>query len=100
MEYTEQQKQEFKTEFAARRRKQLLVTVPFIILLILFATINEGTGLVLGSIPISVFAPIFIIAVIVLLIFSIKNWRCPACHKYLGKAFNPRYCSKCGVGLR
>ena len=100
MEYTEQQRQEFKNEFAARRRKQLIATIPFVILIILFATINENTGLVLGSIPISIFIPIFIIVVIGLLVFSIKNWRCPACNKYLGKAFNPSFCSKCGVGLR
>ncbi|MFX0199891.1 MAG: hypothetical protein ACFFCW_27525 [Candidatus Hodarchaeota archaeon] len=100
MEYTEEQKQEFKSQFAARRRRQLIATLPFIILIILFATINESTGLVLGSIPISIFLPIFFIAIIGLLVFSIKNWRCPACNKYLGKAFNPSFCSKCGVALR
>jgi hypothetical protein len=100
MDYTEQQKQEFKNIFAARRRRQLIVTIPFIILIILFATLNENTGLVLGSIPISVFVPIFIVAVIGVVIFSVKNWRCPGCDKYLGKAFNPSFCSKCGVALR
>ena len=100
MEYTEQQKQEFKTQFANRRRKQLMVSVPLIILVVLFATVNEKTGLVLGTIPISIFTPIFVVAVVGALIFSFKNWRCPACKRYLGKAFNPSFCSKCGVGLR
>ena len=100
MEYTEQQKQEFKKQFADRRRMQLMVSGPLIILIILFATVNENTGLVLGIIPISIFTPILIVAVVGAIIFSLKNWRCPACNKYLGKAFNPRFCSKCGVGLR
>ena len=100
MEYTEQQKQDFKKQFADRRRMQLMVSGPLIILIILFATVNENTGLVLGIIPISIFTPILIVAVVGAIIFSLKNWRCPACNKYLGKAFNPRFCSKCGVGLR
>jgi hypothetical protein len=100
MEHTEEQKREFKIQFATRRRRQLIATVPFIILIILFATINESTGLALGVIPISIFYSIFFIAIIGLLIFSFKNWRCPACNKYLGKAFNPSFCSKCGVGLK
>jgi hypothetical protein len=100
MEYTEEQKKEFKTQFAARRRRQLMVTVPFIIFIFLFAAINEGTGKVLGLIPVSVFFPVFFIAIIGLLVFSFKNWRCPACNKYLGKAYNPSFCSKCGAGLR
>ena len=100
MEYGEQQQHEFKSEFAARRRRQLMVAGPLIILTVLFVTANESTGLVLGSIPISVLLPVFIVAVIGAVVFSLKNWRCPACNKYLGKAFNPSFCPKCGVGLR
>jgi hypothetical protein len=100
MEYNEHQKQEFKNQYAVRWRRQLIVAIPLIIVLIAFATANEGTGLVFGAIPIKIFAPIFIIAIIGALIFSFKNWRCPACDKYLGKAFNPKFCSKCGAALR
>jgi len=31
---------------------------------------------------------------------SIWNWRCPTCRRYLGKAFNPRFCQSCGAHLR
>jgi hypothetical protein len=34
------------------------------------------------------------------LIFSFRNWRCPACDKYLGKAIGPRFYAKCGVALQ
>ena len=100
MEYTDQQKQEIKYQFAAKRRRQLMVAGPLIIMIILLATVNESTGLVLGSIPVSFFTPVFILAVLGALAFSLKNWRCPACNKYLGKAFNPSFCSKCGVRLQ
>jgi len=33
-------------------------------------------------------------------VFSLYNWRCPACNKYLGKQRSPKYCSKCGVALQ
>lgn len=28
-----------------------------------------------------------------------RNWRCPACDEYLGRAFNPRHCRQCGMEL-
>jgi hypothetical protein len=34
------------------------------------------------------------------LVFSITNWRCPACNVYLGKRANPGACPKCGARLR
>ena len=34
------------------------------------------------------------------ILFSLWNWRCPSCGKYLGRATNPSFCPKCGVKLR
>ena len=73
---------------------------PLIALAILLGAMDETTESLLGAIPDWVFVLIFIVAFIGLLIFSLTNWRCPACNKYLGKALNPRICSKCGVALR
>jgi hypothetical protein len=36
--------------------------------------------------------------IISVLVFSFLNWRCPS-NKYLGKAINPKFCSKCGAQL-
>ena len=33
-------------------------------------------------------------------LFSLANWRCPACHRFLGRYGNPRFCSKCGAPLQ
>jgi hypothetical protein len=27
------------------------------------------------------------------------RWRCPKCNKYLGGAYNPKFCPACGVRL-
>ena len=42
----------------------------------------------------------FIAALQRAILFSLYNWRCPACSKYLGKQRSPKYCSKCGVALQ
>jgi hypothetical protein len=45
-------------------------------------------------------APLSFVLVAGALIFSLRNWRCPACNRYLGRTFNPRYCQGCGFELR
>lgn len=101
MEYTEQQKSSFKEQFAVRRKRQIILAVPFIVVFIAFAvaTDEENGGAVLG-IPVSVIGPVFMVFVVGALAFSLQNWRCPACNKYLGKGMSPRFCPKCGVALQ
>jgi hypothetical protein len=99
MEYTEQQKQEFKDAFAERRKRQWMVTIPFAALLFAFAFAQDrGSGTVFGF-PGEVAGPVLIALVLGVLFFSFRNWRCPACNKYLGRAYNPRHCQNCGIAL-
>jgi hypothetical protein len=101
MEHTEEQKTEFKEQFGKRHRKQLMVTIPLILaMFILILGGNEDTGLVFGLIPNGSYFTFFSIFIIFALIFSLKNWRCPACNKYLGKNYNPKFCPSCGAELR
>jgi hypothetical protein len=100
MEYSEFQKQEFKREFASRRLKQLLITGPVVMLMIFVSMASEGKISVLNSCALSLFMPVILFVVIGVLVFSLINWRCPACNSYLGKLMNPRYCPKCGIGLK
>ena len=100
MEYTEGQKASFKREFAARRTRQLILAVPLVAIFIGFAVLNdERKGAVLG-LPAEVLAPAFLVFVGAALVFSFRNWRCPACDKYLGKGMSLRFCPKCGVALQ
>jgi hypothetical protein len=99
MEYTEQQKQTFKTQFSERRTRQIIVAVPLIGMVVLFALADEASQTVAG-LPMAVFLPAFLVVVVGALVFSFRNWRCPACDRYLGKGSNPHFCPKCGVALQ
>lgn len=95
MEYTQEQLSGFKAEFAARRRRQIAVAVVIglgaILLMVMpdRQALNRGPGL-------------FVLfgAMAAILVFTLQNWRCPACQRYLGKGANPSFCPRCGVALR
>jgi hypothetical protein len=49
----------------------------------------------------AVFGSISLVAIVVGWgIFNNRNWRCPACDRYLGRAFNPKHCRTCRIELR
>jgi hypothetical protein len=103
MEYTTQQQEDFKREFAARRKRQLMVAIPFVALIAgfaAFARVGSADGETLGGVPLLLWAGIGLALIIGVLIFSVRNWRCPACDKYLGRNANMSFCPKCGVALR
>lgn len=93
MEQTEYQKARIREEFATRRKRQLIAVVPVVALL--------AGGAWLGERAENTVYPFIMIGVVVLmLIFSFRNWRCPACDGYLGRGISPKFCSKCGAQLR
>lgn len=98
MDRTEEQRAAIRTQFSARRRNQIVLAIPVIALVLLLA-LSKGRESVLGM-PMSVFGPIAFVLVLGGLAFSLYNWRCPACNKYIGKAMNPRFCAKCGVEFK
>ncbi len=101
MEYTQGQKASFKQEFAARRRRQLILAVPLVAVAIGLAMLgDERNGRAVLGMPAAVVAPAFLLLVGGAIVFSFLNWRCPACDKYLGKGISPRFCPKCGVALQ
>lgn len=98
-QYTEQQQVEIKTEFATRRRRQILTAVPSLAVLVALALQGDSGATLLGLGP-DVWPFVAAAVIVGAVAFSLVNWRCPACHKYLGKSINPAFCSKCGVPLR
>ena len=99
MEYADRQKASIKTEFAARRRNQILVSIPLIGIVILMALFGESRDQVILGMPVTVWGPTFVILILGGIGFSLYNWRCPACNKYLGRAISPKFCAKCGAEL-
>ncbi len=97
MESTDMRKEEIKEKFAARKRNQIAITIP-IIGMILLLVFSEGKEEVFG-VPIVLLAPVIFVGFVGALVFSLKNWRCPGCNKYLGKGMSPKFCAKCGAPL-
>lgn len=100
MPYTSEQEAEFKTQFAARRKRQIILAVPLIAAVIAMAFVSESGPQELFGISSAVWGVMFLVLVAGALIFSFRNWRCPACDRYLGKQMSPKFCSKCGVVLQ
>ena len=99
MQYTEQQKQEFREEFARRRKRQIYIAIPIIglfVLKIFFKTGGRG-GAIYQFLSSDVPLWILIGFIAFALVYSLKNWRCPACNSYLGRDIGPSFCPKCGV---
>jgi hypothetical protein len=99
LEYTDEQRAAFKDAYAKRLRKQLLMIVLLFAAMAPLPFIEDSatffglSGAVLG--------PIALVAIVIgWVIFNGRNWRCPACGNYLGRAFNPRHCRRCGIELR
>ena len=86
-----------RATFRARRRRQvvlLLVGLPFIAVLGRFKVF---LGRVNGAVAGSIFALLTLGYVTFAVIFSLRNWRCPCCDRWLGNQVNPQSCVGCGV---
>jgi hypothetical protein len=97
--YTDSQVCEFQHQFAQRRKRQLFATIPVVGAVLLVIAADRLRTPVLGISP-SVMAPFAFAVVVGMVVFTLVNWRCPACNSYLGKRLNPSFCSSCGVQLR
>jgi hypothetical protein len=61
---------------------------------------RNNNGFWLFGLPQNVTVGVFMAIVLGVVIFSLTNWRCPECNRYLGKTFNPSFCAGCGTQLR
>ena len=100
MNHTPEQERAFKETFAVRRRRQILIAVPLVVTMFAFIVGTEEQAETIFGFPLAVAAPVFFAFIAGALIFSFKNWRCPACDKYLGTVWNPLQCHSCGVALQ
>ena len=85
--------------FKKIRTRQLLATVPALLAMVMLVMLEDHPDGFFG-LPPKVLIAASIGCIIGLLIFSLVNWRCPACKKYLGKGFGPNFCPGCGTRLR
>ena len=99
MQYTHEQSAGFKTEFARRRKRQILATIPFLVVVLAIAMASGKSSDQLLGLPVTIWGPVAAVVFIGTIAFAFQNWRCPACNKYLGKNWGPRFCPNCGVAL-
>jgi hypothetical protein len=92
--------EEIKDLFAVRRKRQLLLLIP-VVLLFAFAFL-VGTGKLPVPIDPSSTTPKIVLFLVVAACvgYSWVNWRCPACNGYLGRGIGPKHCRNCGAELR
>ena len=99
MEYTEEEQASFKRQFATSRKRQIIMVIPLLAFYIAAALLtDEKTGLLFWM-PRAITLTAFTVVLAGAIIFSLRNWRCPACKKFLGGGRH-RFCSNCGVALR
>jgi hypothetical protein len=85
MEYTEEQREGFRSKFRRRRTWRFAGVAAFILVMFLI----ETRGILAA-----------LIVMLVVLVFLLYSWRCPACRTYLGRGMNPKVCPMCGVALQ
>jgi len=100
MEYTQDQKRQFKREFAQIRWKKNVVGIPAVIVSFLISVASKSAGPILGIPPKRISGVVSLAASAGLFLFSSLIWRGPACDSPFGKAVNPTICPRCGVDLR
>jgi hypothetical protein len=95
VEYTREQLAGFKEEFARRQKRQFGVAAVIFAGMICLMILRDRSPL---ESPVGI--TIALAAIGAILVFTLQNWRCPACGKYLGKGAFPRFCPQCGVALK
>ena len=100
--YTDEEHARAAGNFKGVKRRQVIATLicsPFMALILVAAAAADKKAGTTFGIPTFVLVLIAIGPIIGLLLYSLKNWRCPACNGYLGKGFFPAFCPKCGARL-
>jgi len=87
-------------EYTVRRKRQLIVSIPiWVVVMTIILAIDEESATAFG-VNAGYVGLFVVVSVVVFGYWTFRNWRCPACAKYLGRGFNPRHCPNCGNKLR
>ena len=87
-------------EFAQRRARQKVATVPFVAIMIVALVLYALDRLGISQGPKPLLGWTLFVGLMLLGLFAFWNWRCPACGGYLGKKLDPTRCGHCEVVLR
>jgi uncharacterized membrane protein YhaH (DUF805 family) len=87
-------------EFKRRRRRQLFVYICLLVLFVAALWLHDLPGGARYTLGENIFIAVVAIILIGLTAFSLQNWRCPFCDRFLGRDFNPHFCPRCGARLK
>jgi len=100
MPHTDEELAEIQRQFAARRRRQIILMVPVVLLIVFGFALRAGVDFDRFGIHRAWAGPVFLILILAAVTYSFVNWRCPACNVYLGRALSLRFCPRCGTELK
>jgi hypothetical protein len=86
-------------EFKRRRNRQLLASGLALLVVVPMMIWGSASTAWAGASE-STIVSLAVTVVAASALYSLFNWRCPACTRYLGRSINPAFCSKCGAQLR
>ena len=90
---------QIRRQFWAIQLRQFLGLMASIALLFLVGYLYKRTGL-LGENAKEMTFGLVAIVIAAFLGFSVMNWRCPVCGKYMGANIHRNVCKKCGTQLQ
>lgn len=87
-------------DFKERRGRQFIATAVILVAVVPLLLINQAGPQGMLGIRTPVVAVLCLAVIFGVAVFSLFNWRCPACNAYLGRGINPKSCPKCGARLQ
>jgi hypothetical protein len=90
---------QIKREFWQRQGRQILAIAVALFLIILMAVVYKRQDL-FGEYSKNTLVSAQLAVITAFIGFTVFNWRCPACKKYLGKDIHKRVCRHCKTRLR
>lgn len=97
--HSDPQRAAFKAAYGTRLRNKIVMIVLTVLAMASLAITKDST--IVFGLPMAVVGPISFVALVIgWWVLEDRNWRCPACNEYLGRALNPKHCHRCGVELR
>lgn len=88
---------ELRQEYARRRKRQWTIVIPVVVIVAIAMQMVDSHQTYLGLSS----TVVLVLGLAIILgagVFSVYNWRCPACSSYVGRG-NPTFCPECEFKL-
>lgn len=86
--------------FRKRKLIQWSMVVPVVIFFFGYNLVEKQGAQQLFGLPKEILLYPFMLYFMTAVFFTYINWRCPSCNRFIGLAFNPVICPKCGARLK